>query len=158
MDTANNMTTLATVAQVIIALVAIYLAGKANYLNKEAHFLQRIISELFEILTLARKVKASYLRMFDPFDSLDDKRTARTAWLQAREAVEERLVEIHHMFPEVDGALQAWKGLEEVEDTHAMSDVLTIGNQSMGDATTKYSRSHRAFLAKVGTLMKTIRK
>jgi len=152
------MSAIATVAQVIVAAVALYLAFRANRLNKDALFMQRIIAELFDIVALARKVKVSYVRMFDPFDTPQSKNDARATWLKIREEVAERLAEIRQMFSEVGVVVDAWSKLEEEEDTHIMGAVLKIDDPHViADATKRYSRTHEAFIQELGKLVRTLR-
>lgn len=148
-----------SVAQIILAIVAVYLAYTANKLNKESLFMQRILVELFEIVTLARKVKGLYVRMFDPFDSVRDKYAARSEWLKAREEVEERLAEIKCMFSELGVAEKAWQRVADTEDSHVNGDALKIPDKgSISEVTHKYAREHDAFVREVGRLVRTLRR
>lgn len=148
-----------TVAQVVVAVVALYLAYRANRLNKDALFMERMVAELFEIVTLARRVKGLYARMFDPFEDVEEKVAARSAWLKAREEIDERLAEIQCMFSEVSVAAKAWEVLAGNEDTHIMSDALTIAKKdSVVEVTQRYAREHDVFVQEVGKLMRTLRR
>ena len=148
-----------SLAQVVTAVVALYLVYRSNRLNKDAPFLQRIVTELFEIVMVARRVKALYVRMFDPFNNSAEKVAARSEWLKAREEVDERLSEIHCMFSEVDVARKAWEEVSATEDTHVMSDALRIAKrESIDDAKQKYCREHDGFVEEVGKLMRTLRR
>lgn len=145
-------------AQVITAIVAVLLAYRANQLNKESLFLQRVIAELFEILMLARGVSDCYTRLFGSFPTIKEKQEARTKWLEERERVSVRLRDISQMLPEIATAAEAWVKVEEEEDSHARSDGKKIADAKIADeAKKRYERTHKEFVTTMATLMKSIR-
>ena len=146
-------------AQVVTAIVAIVLAYRANQLNKESLFLERIISELFDILISARAVNDCYVRLFGSFPTVKEKQEARSQWLKERERVSVRLREISQLLPEIETAAKAWAKLEEEEDTHARGDGKKIADAKVADeAKKRYERAHSEFVTSMATLMKSLRR
>lgn len=147
-----------SIAQVVIATVALFLAYKANRLNKDSVFAQRVIQELFDIITMAREVQTSYTQLFNKFGSKKAKVEMRTAWVQKREQVATRIAEIATIFPEVKQTEAAWEELEQVEDTHIFTDALVVTDASAcDDAKTRYERVHATFIETVSQLIRKMR-
>ena len=140
-----------SVAQVVTAIVALYFAYKAVRSNRDAIFIQSIVSNMFEIVTKARVVRRRYLLLLDAFQDGASRDAARDAWLASRDEVSALLHEVSQLLPEIRPAYQSWLELEREEHHHILATSHAAASaRTTREATERYGRVHEAFLNKMG--------
>jgi hypothetical protein len=147
----------AAFAQVLTGIVALRLAWAANRVSKDNVFVEAIVSQVMNAITDARKVRDQYRALLAPFPDIEKKRAARTAWLQAREAVNVSLADIQELLPEVCDAARAWRSVEDVEAAFVLSDALAPDARVELEAR-NYEVVHAAFVDALATTMKRLRR
>lgn len=145
-----------TVAQVVVAVAAVYVASRANKIAHEATFVQRAIDELVDLRTEAQKIHLLYRRLFEPFSDRDAKVAARNEWVRSRDALSLHLEYVICAFPELETLRKPWQELDEEEDSHTLSDaVLFAGNR--GIVTKKHERLCAEFIRRTAESIKSLR-
>jgi hypothetical protein len=152
------LSALGEVSQAVIAVVAVFLALRANRINKDALVLQQLMGMLFALASDAERVRASYSGLFKAFPDTTSKIQARTAWLTMRESVHCSIDNLCGLFHELAPVREAWEELEDEEDSHARSDAVSLPALKLsGDACRKYERAHQSFLARLTKVMRMLR-
>jgi len=144
------------VSQAAVAVVAAYLAYRANTISKESAFVEAIVAELLAIRNQAQSVSVAYHRMFDPFPTRQDKEDAYRSWLSQREAVGDRLSALAESFPEAMPVKRSWGDLDECEDSHLFS--ADFGRNPAKMAKAAYRRAFDRVVDTISDCMKALRR
>lgn len=157
-ETTDWPQTIAAVVQALAAVAAFYFAHKSNQLSSQSNKLavdsvrrQQLLGLIAEVVRESREVVPCYRALFDAFDDVSQKVACRTKWLQVRDQVSELLLVYSDAFEVFASAKDQWAKLEELEDSHAMSDQTTSPDIRVVDAAMKrYRDQYRQFLQVLG--------
>lgn len=156
--TTDLIQAIGAIAQVATAIVAIWLAWRANRISHGSIFASRVLDDLLRARAEGAEVKRLYKQLFDGFATTDAKLRARTEWLQLRESVSETLDGCADVLKdEVRPARDAWDAVEELEHPHATGSALTCPQPDAETAFAEYETAVGVFRAAVGSSIRAIR-
>ena len=147
-----------SVAQVIVAIVAVGLALWALRIERDSVFVDRILAGLVDVLVQAREVQERYRALFGVHASKEAKLAARMAWLRERERVGMILADYATMFDEVQPVADAWEKVEAEEDSHVANQNLKMDDGPCRAAIHKYGVVHSEFATVVAGIVPKLRK
>ena len=129
--------------QSVIAGAAVYLAFRANRINRDTSFVGALVSELIAVRREAQLVRVAYVSLFAEFKTIPQKARHRQEWLAKRETLGERIAAMVDFFPETAEVLDRWGELDQVEDSHIFSD--SIAANAAPAALKAYRRAFEEF-------------
>lgn len=143
------------VAQVAVACAAVYLASKANSINRKAFVSQRLSSDLYGALGSAREARKRYRATLRRFPTLQGKRKARATWLEVNEELSSLLANLARIDDRIEKAAEAWR-IVESQDAIAREDKLSATEAEKADAMRRYDEAHVKFAEVVTDLVRRI--
>jgi hypothetical protein len=124
-STTNAVTIASAAAPVVLSLIALVVAIKANRINHGQAFVGRALDGLVGLRAEAREVDKLYDRLFKPFTSRKEKTDARIAFTRAQEEVTMHVEYFAACFDELQELKVQWDAVVDIEDSHAASDATT---------------------------------
>jgi hypothetical protein len=152
---AGAMAISAAVAPIVLSLVAVVIAWKANKINHGQAFMGRALDGLVELRSEARGVQKLYERLFQPFASVKEKGEGRTAFAKAQEEVTMHVEYLGCAFDELSVLKQLWDDVVEVEDSHAASDATRFNGAA--NVPQKKAEAIAAFIEKTAECVQALR-
>jgi len=110
---------------VVLSLIALIVAIKANKINHGQAFVGRALDGLVGLRAEAREVEKLYDRLFKPFVGRKEKTDTRTAFTRAQEEVTMHVEYLAACFDELAELKTLWDAVVDIEDSHAASDAIT---------------------------------
>jgi hypothetical protein len=154
--TTDAIAAVGSVAQAVVAVLAVYLAYRANAVARGAHVVERVVQKLFDVHAHASQVREAYHSLFGVFSSGQDKINARISWVEEREEVAVQLGRLAALFPALHDVRDQWRALEQEEDSHILTDSpAACPDTAARNAKRRYDDLHDAFCATLVTTLRT---
>jgi|GEM_PF-5076100 len=129
-DSQTVLQTAAQVAQVIVGVVALWVAHRAHKATQRSNddlFLEMLFPELAAVIQASRRVQHLYRRLFDEHKSTQEKQLIHVQWVRSKEEAARKITQLKLMFPSETTALcEAWVKMDEEEDSHTGTNHLAV--------------------------------
>lgn len=144
---------LAIVSQVAVAVVALYLARKANTINQTASMANALRDGLLLVRRNSRDAQRKHRALLDKFDDKESKTLARKAWQRDIDGVDGALYDITPYDSRVAHLKEVWEKVSEDSDSNLDPGKLCCDPEEKDRSRERYDSKHNAFVKEVDLLI-----